>query len=191
MELHNNLLINGSDEIRSNFAFKYAILTSEAGSDIGEDVFYNIALKNIKILIKKYSPEVFDEVYRFIEKNIKSHYNDCFLLFKEVLVIENNSFKEISEGHKWSHMYWRGYLYFEEIFKEVFIKNQNDFLNCFELVMNINDSGWVTRYLIKMSDYFYKIKDNSDRIEQIFNKLVEISPTFYDLRERWKSNDKN
>lgn len=184
------ILRSGNEKIRESFAWKFSVLTDEGKTAESKKEYFNISLKYLKMLLEDYSPKIYDDIHRFIDNNISERYEECVDLFKTTIEKEKIALENFPVDHEYQHTSWRGYYYFDKIFDEMFKQNKNDFLDNFELIMKLPPSGFLTRHLMSIAGYFSRFENEKERINKIFNYLIEkVSPNFYDLKVEWEKKN--
>ncbi|MFH0891272.1 MAG: hypothetical protein V1867_00660 [Candidatus Falkowbacteria bacterium] len=188
-----NLLIEvlrtGNSDIKKMFAWKFSVLMSEGKTEEAKEELFRISNKYIKILLEEYSPEAYNDIYRFIENNINKYYEECLELFK---IIADKEIMALKTPGDHTHSTWRAYYHFDKIFNEMFERKEfDDYLDCFELIMKYPPDNFLIGHLTTYAGRFSGLTDRNERIEKIFTYLIEnVSPDFYDLKIESENNVK-
>ena len=148
---------------------------------------FNMSLKYIKELISEYDHRTFENTYRFVEENIEQSgkFDICYELWKDCLKIEKPALEKlVKEGKAWEINWWP-YQYNGKILllgKEK--KGDNEFLNVLDFLtqypkeLNVGDIGEAVKLMKQLSSPF-------DKIEKIFNNLIERNSGFYNDKQEW------
>jgi len=177
----NEILVNGNDRLRSNFAFKFANLQQERADKSDGDFLFEISLKYFKKLIKKYTSSVFDDVFRFIQENIKEKYEPCFDLLKEAVSIQKETLQKVNDDP------WRSLAsyYLNEISSALLANNPDDFLMIVEQLAQYPATLPIITELKEIANDLLKFDAGNKKVETIFNHLEEKDPSFHLLKEKW------
>lgn len=186
------LLKNGSKNIRKQFAFQFSHLEKEKSTekfiDTGNDIF-SISFSYLKIISQQFEIITSHDLYYFICKNMdyQERFEKCYELFWDCLKTERDTLEnmvninnKIEYNKKWS---WSSYI--EDIMLHIYRKLGNiAFLEAFDYLVNYPleaDIGSVA----ELVNVLKKFPKNNRQVENIFNRLIERNPIYFDAKQEW------
>lgn len=189
-----NILKRGSPEINSKFAWHFWKLVKESvpdKTDIKNVVKYNkafeISNRYLNVLVESYDHQTFENVYYFIQENIDQCFKECYKLWQKCLEKEKVVIKGLVKEGKVYEASWWPFYHNGEILMIVKQKGSDrEFLESLEFLLdypkeaNVGDMGNVLEALQDLPTEY------DDRVEEVFNKLIERNPHYYKTKENWK-----
>jgi len=188
-------------EINSAFAWQLWKLISESVDDKVEikDVLkysraFSIAYKYLKIISSYYDHLAFNHIYRFIEENLEKKPQNCYKLLIKSLMTERQALRQKIKMEKLGLRDWYPHYKIGDILTS--IKNNigiNEALRIIEFLLSYPKEA-VAKMANEMPNVIQDLPikyNKNNRIEKIFNKLIEINPRYYDTKEAWKNRSKN
>lgn len=187
-----------TSKTRSAFAWHFWKLVKESvpdKADIKNVVKYNeafeIAMRYFDIVIGVYDHPTFEHIYRFVQDNVNQRFKQCYKLWEKCLKKERPVIIKLAKESKVYEASWWPFNYNDEILMIVKQKSgDEEFLNSLEFLLdypkeaNIGDISKIVEILQTLSGGY------NQRIEKIFDKLIDRNPAFYDTKEAWKKAKK-
>lgn len=173
------IIIQGPNEIRSSIAWEFwKILKEEKQRD---NDFYPDFNKYISELIKNYDGMTFTHFHSIIKEGMESgnNFDRYYKLWRKCLKIERDYLKN-DPNEKKQRTYW-AYHRHMEILLEVKEKSGDDeFLKSLQFLVNYPDYS-MNIYDLRTVMQF--VPRESAMGNKIWNKIIKIDPSFYDLRK--------
>lgn len=183
-----------TSKTKSAFAWHFQGLVKESvpdKTDIKNAVKYSevfkISNQYLNILADSYDHQTFKNIYYFIQENISERFEECYKLWWKCLEKEKPVIKKLVKEGKVYEASWWPFYHNSEILMIVKQKDGNkEFLDSFEFLLdypkeaNIGDIGTVLKPLQALPSEY------NERIEKIFDKLIDRNPNYYDTKEAWK-----
>jgi len=183
-----DLLLNGKDSVRANFAWNFWKLPQEKEMDF--DRGFSISMHYINILVKKYSHGVFEDVYHFIEDNFEEKPKECLALWKKCIKKERPYFKKHFNDETWHEMHWWPFFYNGKILKLVAERESNEeFLKWLEYLADYPKKALVANDLNLAVDHLKTFPKGNDDVERVFNKLIDRNAKYFDDMQEWKKKN--
>lgn len=177
-------LKKGKEEGRQDLLWKIMGLISESekNPNFSYDKAFDIAYKYIKIIIEKYSPNIYSHVYRFIDDNKEKEYKELKELFFSCISKEQQFLTRNKVDKTWFPVY-----HHTNILNEIIKRKDNDeYLKAMEIISNYPEEYFSWREFggaFHLKDF---PKDNA-RVGAIFETLISKNPIFYDMKIKWNS----
>jgi len=198
-ELLKSILNRRNFEINSQFAWHFRKLTEEAAPDkanIKNTVKYSsafkISYKYLNLLANSYDHQTFTHIYDFIKDNINQCFGNCYKLWRKCLKKEGEALEKLTKEEKAHEIYWWPFHDNGEILMVVKEKGGvKEFLDSFEFLVsypkevNIGDINKAVKILQNLPSEY------NQRVEEIFNRLIERDPSFYDVKETWRKTKRS
>lgn len=180
-----NKLKSGNEEARGDFAFQLFSLIREVKDEKGDfDKAFDIAVKYFNVLAQRYTPEAFNRAYSFIEEVIDKKYDESYKLYLRLLgtqkdaVIKN---PDILQGVRAFPFY-----YHEKVLEKISAKDKReDFLSVISIMVSFPIHTISYHDLDTVVGYLKSYPNNNEVVRDIFVKLVEHDPNFYDDQLEW------
>lgn len=197
-ELLINILKRGNNKINSSFVRHFCTLVEKSlpekpsMNDVGKyNEAFEISNRYLNILVKNYDHQTFENIYSFIQENISDQFEECYKLWQECLEKERSVVRRMVKEAKVNEVYWWPFNYNHEILIIVKQKDGDErFLDSLEFLLdyprevNIGDMGKIVEVLETLPSEY------NQRVVEIFDKLIDRNPTFYDQKEKWKKEKK-
>ncbi|MFA6375849.1 MAG: hypothetical protein WCX69_00405, partial [Candidatus Paceibacterota bacterium] len=179
------------DIINTSFAWHFWKLITEEKSDY-EKVF-QISHCYLSVIANHFNSAAFNDIFMFIEENIENKRAECYDLLWKVLKTEKMWVESVAKEKNIDGINWWPYYSTGDILKKV--RDLLGYGQCLEVVefladypvklrgRNIDSLGLVLQRIP-----FEYNKDQ--RIEKIFDKLIEIDPLYFDAKEKWIKESK-
>ncbi len=192
-----DLLKNGSPEIKSVLSWQFNRLPDEISktpkekSQITVDEAIALAVFYLKILTSKYEQRVFNNIYRFIEDYIDSHFEECFVLWTKCLERERPFLTEaIKDKENLPNVYWWPFFYNGKILLAVYKnKGYSQYLKWFEFLADYPTEVLVANDLMDAIVPLKKLPKENKQAIRIFDKLINRNTNFYDAKKEWLENE--
>ena len=192
-----DLLKNGSSEIKSVLSWQFNRLPDEISktpkekSQITVDEAVALAVFYFEILTSKYEHRVFENIYRFIEDYIDSHFESCFTLWTKCLVVERPFLTEAAKDKEnVPNVYWWPFFYNGKILLAVAKHKGNlEYLKWFEFLADYPVEVLIANDLADAIGPLKKLSKNNKQVARIFNKLIERNANFLDDKQEWLKNE--
>ncbi|MFA6944265.1 MAG: hypothetical protein WC220_00060 [Pedobacter sp.] len=186
-ELLNNMLLNGSDSIRAGFAWQFWRLPQEGG--INYETGFAISYSYMLVLAKKYSHDVFEDTYHFIEDNVEKKPKECLTLWKKCLRKEKPYFKKNFNNDTWQEMSWWPFFYNGKILRLVAEKEgDKEFLKWLEFLVDYPKRALIANDLDVAVEHLKTLPQSDMNVERIFGKLISRNAKYFDDMELWKKH---
>lgn len=200
-KLLEKVLEKGNSEINSQFAWHLWKLIAESADDkvkiegiLTYSRAFSIAYKYLEIISNHYDHLVFSHIFRFIEENLEKEPKDCYKLFVESLRTEKQTLEEKAKMEKPNFYDWYPHYKIGDIL--IKIKDNvgiNEMLKTIEFLLSYPkevNARMASEIPNAIQDLPAKYNRNN-RIENIFDKLIDINPTFFDAKQSWKKRSKS
>lgn len=192
-----DLLRNGSPEIKSVLSWQFNRLPDEISktpkerSQITVAEAVALAFSYLEILTSKYEHRVFNNIYRFIEDYIDSHFEDCFLLWTKCLERERPFLREaVKDKENVPNVYWWPFFYNGKILLAVAKhKGYAEYLKWFEFLADYPIEVLVANDLMDAIVPLKKLPKDNKQAVKIFDKLINRNTNFYDAKQEWLKNE--
>ncbi len=192
-----NLLKNGSPEIKIALSWQFNRLPDEIGktpkerSQITVDEAIALAVSYLEILTSKYEQRVFNNIYRFIEDYIDSHFEECFVLWTKCLERERPFLTEAAKDKEnVPNVYWWPFFYNGKILLAVAKhKGNTEYLKWFEFLSNYPIEVLIANDLADAISPLKKLPKDNKQVARIFDKLIERNANFLDDKQEWSKNE--
>lgn len=192
-----DLLKNGSPEIKSVLSWQFNRLPDEISktpkekSQITVDEAVALAVFYFEILTGKYEHRVFENIYRFIEDYIDSHFEDCFTLWTKCLERERPFLTEAAKDKEnVPNVYWWPFFYNGKILLAVAKhKGSTEYLKWFEFLANYPIEVLIANDLADAIGPLKKLPKDNKQVARIFDKLIERNANFLDDKQEWSKNE--
>lgn len=192
-----DLLKNGSPETKSVLSWQFNRLPDEISkapkekSQITVDEAVALAFSYLEILTSKYEHRVFNNIYRFIEDYIGSHFEDCFLLWTKCLERERPFLREaVKDKENVPNVYWWPFFYNGKILLAVAKhKGYAEYLKWFEFLADYPIEVLVANDLMDAIVPLKKLPKDNKQAVKIFAKLINRNTNFYDAQQEWLKNE--
>ena len=148
-----------------------------------------LAASYLEILTSEYDHDVFNNIYRFIEDYIDIYFDDCFNLWTNCIKTESNFFKENFTKDKLIEMYWWPFHDNGKILLAI-AKHKGDaeFLKWLEILVDYPIEMQIGYDIGEAVNYLIELKEPKDKVEKIFDRLMERSSNFYESKQAWSKN---
>lgn len=176
-----DLLKNGSSGIRSSFSWQFYSAVKET------EVNFDVAFKYIRVLVEDYDRDVFRNIYMFIDHNIMKKFNECYYLWTNCLEREREYLNLNIENLEKSDVYWWPFFKNGKILNIVLDKRGLDeFLKWFKFLLDYPKEVLIANDLEIAVEKIVEFPKDDNRIEDIFKKLIERNPRYFDFKNRWQ-----
>jgi len=189
-----DLLKNGSPETKSVLSWQFNRLPDEISktpkekSQITVDEAVALAVSYFEILTSKYEHRVFENIYRFIEDYIDSHFESCFTLWTKCLVVERPYLTEAAKDKEnVPNVYWWPFFYNGKILLAVAKhKGSPEYLKWFEFLADYPVEVLIANDLADAIGPLKKLPKNNKQVARIFDKLIRRNANFLDDKQEWQ-----
>lgn len=179
-ELLIDLLENSSSGIRTGFAWQFYSTAKKSAQS------FDVAFKYMNFLTRNYDNDVFRNIYMFIESNIKNKFEKCYYLWTNCLISEREYITLNIESINKSDMHWWPYFYNGKILNIVLDKKGPDeFLKWLEFLLDYPKDILIASDLNIAIEKIINFSKDDERIERIFNKLIERNPKNIEFKSKW------
>ncbi len=193
-----NILKKRNSKINSHFAWRFWKLTKESVSDKADiknvvkySEAFEISDRYLNILSDSYDHQTFKNIYYFIRENVDKRFKECYKLWRKCLAKEKPVMEKLIKEEKIYETSWWPFYHNDEILTIIKQKAGNkEFLNSFEFLLNypneanIGDIKNVVEVLQSLPSKY------NQRVEKIFEMLIDRDPNFYDIKESWVEREK-
>jgi len=192
-----DLLKKGSPEIKTALSWQFNRLPDEISktpkekSQITVDEAIALAVSYLEILTSKYEQRVFNNIYRFIEDYIDSHFEECFVLWTKCLEREKPFLTEAAKDKEnVPNVYWWPFFYNGKILLAVAKhKGSTEYLKWFEFLANYPIEVLIANDLADAIGPLKKLPKDNKQVARIFDKLIERNANFLDDKQEWSKNE--
>ncbi len=192
-----DLLKNGSPEIKIALSWQFNRLPDEISktpkekSQITVDEAIALAVSYLEILTSKYEQRVFNNIYRFIEDYIDSHFEECFVLWTKCLERERPFLTEAAKDKEnVPNVYWWPFFYNGKILLAVANhKGSTKYLKWFEFLANYPIEVLIANDLADAIGPLKKLPKDNKQVARIFDKLIGRNANFLDDKQEWLKNE--
>ena len=187
------LLRKGSPGVKTALAWQFVRLPDEISktpkSQMTVEEAVRLAASYLEILTSEYDHDVFNNIYRFIEDYIDIYFDDCFNLWTNCIKTESNFFKENFTKDKLIEMYWWPFHDNGKILLAI-AKHKGDaeFLKWLEILVDYPIEMQIGYDIGEAVNYLIELKEPKDKVEKIFDRLMERSSNFYESKQAWSKN---
>lgn len=189
-----DLLKSGLPEIKSVLSWQFNRLPDEISktpkekSQITVDEAVALAVSYFEILTSKYEHRVFENIYRFIEDYIDSHFEDCFTLWTKCLVVERPFLTEAAKDKEnVPNVYWWPFFYNGKILLAVAKhKGGTEYLKWFEFLADYPVEVLIANDLTDAIGPLKKLPKDNKQVARIFDKLIRRNANFLDDKQEWQ-----
>lgn len=189
-----DLLKNGSPETKSVLSWQFNRLPDEISktpkekSQITVDGAVALAVSYFELLTSKYEHRVFENIYRFIEDYIDSHFEGCFTLWAKCLLVERPFLTEAAKDKEnVPNVYWWPFFYNGKILLAIAKhKGISEYLEWFEFLADYPVEVLIANDLADAIGPLKKLPKNNKQVERIFSKLIKRNANFLNDKQEWQ-----
>lgn len=188
------LIADGKSGIRQNLAWHFNKLPDEIKEgDKRFDKLFSISLEYLNLLANNYDNSVFRSIYDFIEDHIDKQFDACHSLWRKCLKVELAAIKKELKANPSGHntFYWWPYHYNDNILLKVAEKKGSKaFLEDLETLLNYAPDILIASNLDKIVNYLSGLSEQKQRVDKLFNKLIERNLKYQEEYKQWKASQK-
>ncbi len=185
-DLLTKLVRDGSSEIKAIFAWQFARLPDEVKTTPKFDETIGISARYLEEMSQTYDHETFNNIYRFVEDYVDSHYAICINLWKKCIITESKYFTDNFSKDKFMDMYWWPFFYNGKILLKIAEQEGvEEFLKWFKILVDYPIELLVANDLDIAVEYLTGLKTNKEEIEYLFKRLIERNSKYYTDKQNW------
>ena len=183
-EILEKLIQEGPNKVKAKLSWHFWKLPTENKKLIG------VSFKYFNKLVKKYSRDVYNDIYYFVSDNIDENPGRCINLWKECIKNERPEIERMVKIDKISEVYWWPYHHNGEILLKILEhESKKEFLNWLEILADYPKEVNIAGDLNLVVQHLKNTKSHKKQVERIFDKLIERNPTaYYDIKQEWLKN---
>lgn len=188
-ELLINSIKTGSKELRQSLAWQFWKLPQ--GQDLSEEERMNYIKLSIKyfneFVQSDYDHEIWGTIYRFIDDFLPIAFDECYELWEKCLEKEKPVLTKIAQDPKkiWEINWWPNHNNGNLLLEALSRKGEQDFVKWLKFLSEYPSGLQISDDLEKVVEKLQCLPKDAIDVENIFDKLIERNPSFYESKQRW------
>lgn len=187
---------SGKEGIRHSLSWEFWRLPKEGQKDSPNynKKLFKTSVEYFQQFVKQdYEKDIWGNIYHFIEDYLDNEFESCFDLWKACVLKERPYLIEAIKDKDMLHdLYWRPFFYNGKILVAI-LKNlgSEEFVKWMEYLIDYPKDLLIANDIDVAVSELSKLPKSVERITNLFDKVVERYPKYFDIRTEWLNKSRN
>lgn len=187
---------SGKESIRHSLSWEFWRLPKEEkkdSPDYNKKLFITSFGYFQEFVKQDYDKDIWGNIYHFIEDYLDDEFESCIELWKSCVLKERAYLIEAIKDKELLHdLYWRPFFYNGRVLVAI-LKNlgRGEFVKWMEYLIDYPKELLIANDIDVAVVELSKLPKSTERIQILFDKVVERYPKYFDVRAGWLNSKKN